>query len=149
VSSAKSAKVKKFLSYGGAAAVASAGLAGASVALSPPASAFMAGYGCGGNCRAALDASPSEHPGVIDFYGWTYASYSGNCNIALYQGTGYVVGGALAQTPQVACGGSWAASDSYNAGAKGGNYSGAWTVEVWINNTPAYGYAASYPFGGL
>ena len=65
------------------------------------------------------------------------------CNVALYQGSQVVVGGAISQGPQISCVG-FNQVENYDAGTKGD--SGAWTVALWVNGTVVGHYTSTYPF---
>jgi hypothetical protein len=133
--------MKKLASYGGAVAVASAGFAGASVALSTPAGAAGGDY-CGVSCFLYL-TNPSS--GTINYQGVrVLTGQTGTvCNVALYQGSSVVVGGAIAQGPQISCVG-FNQDENYDAGTKGD--SGAWTVGLWVSGNLVGQYTNTYPF---
>lgn len=143
VPNGKSRRMRKLVTYGGAAAVASAGFAGASVAVSAPASAAGGDY-CGVSCFLYLTSPSSGHilyTGVRSLTGQRGTV----CNVALYQGSGVVVGGAISQGPQVTCVG-FNQQETFDAGAKGGNYSGAWTVALWVSGNVVGSFTDTYPF---
>ncbi len=139
----KSRTMRKLASYGGAAAVASAGFAGVSVAVSSSAGAAGGDY-CGVSCFLYL-TSPGG--GNITYAGARVLTGQPGtlCNLALYQGSQVVVGGALSQGPRVTCVG-FSQHESYDAGAKGGNYSGAWTVALWVSGNVVGTFTDTYPF---
>jgi hypothetical protein len=138
----KKSRMKKLASYGGAAAVASAGFAGVSVALAAPASAAQGT--CGPACYLDL-TSPSAgnitYTGVLSLTG----QQGTLCNVSLYQGGQVIVGGAISQGPKISCVG-FNQQENFDAGAKGGNYSGAWTVGLWQDNNLIGAFTSDYPF---
>src|ERR1700728_2536690 len=126
--SVSSARMKRFVSLGGTAALMGAGIAGGSVALAPAAGATVSqpcqdAYGC----SVFLDDSN----GYTGYGGsWGNNGQSGTCNVALYDGPNVVVGGAIAQGPKLNCN---VFSDS-ETGPKGSGTTGdTYCVALWDN----------------
>jgi hypothetical protein len=142
VPSTKSRGMKKFVSYGSAAAVAGAGFAGASVALSAPASAEVTG-GCGVACYLYLSNDSNDN---ITYQGVrALTGQSGTvCNVALYNANQVEVGDAISQGPQISCVG-FNQHETYAAGAKG--ITETYTLALWMNGNVIGTLTAAGPFG--